>query len=294
MLAVPLSDFVEHLNKDVVVKHVTTEGLYVVIDDLFASNADHHLIDEIKQYGRFSNGHDLISKGWHSHQSECAFAGIIAHMAGIVRPEFYEDSLPGYWHDGVRFLPPGIFEIEEQKSGVRLVLVCPDPEYQSSAFVKIVSTLGRIGEIKVIPTPATFDENGNPVFPASCPCLKSALELLIRLGDEALEAARHPSDAREKICACDWWVKFLINAFLKQNGSQDEIDIVSNNTDDMVDLGNMVDNMRYLAFGYSSYDEDGWDDPRTNDPKGFAKAKRILFGPGNKKRFEKYSFQSGG
>jgi len=290
MLAVRLSDFVENLTSGVSVA-LFEQGTLVVLDDLFAVAAEQHY-PEAGKSSNISGGHNADPSWWCSHYSGWRFAEIVARAAGIVGADYYKNNLLNSLQPEVIFFPAAIagIEIDGTIENRRLALVKGD-RYRS-VLVNLVSTLGSMGCLTVLSPSSTYcDENDEKFFPIVLPCIKLALSRLIDEGDNALKAARRSFHAREELQFLDGWAETLINAYLEQNGTDSRIEMLSNNTRTIVDLGEMEDNERYICFGLD--DERGWDDPREENPKELSKLRRILFGR-CKKKFEQYTFQTGG
>jgi hypothetical protein len=122
------------------------------------------------------------------------------------------------------------------------------------------------------------------------PCIKGALEDLFSLY-QTLDASNYHD---QRYYSLEYWIDILVNMYIRSRGIDAELNVVSTHFGTIHKLGGMEEGIPYVAYGnLESYDEDGWCNPRDDDPEAFDEKAKAILG-GSDKEFRVFTPQFGG
>jgi hypothetical protein len=282
-LGIPVRDVAEAMPAGAEI-NMDTDGVYVLADDKFSELA--HNVKAFAKDWECSSVETMVSKGYlyagsRSYTGPHAFfSRLILTAAGIASPIFYKDEFD--------LLPSLLFKINFLPVGLAPFTANGKPCEHSLVYVEdcvLVPLLKAFSAQKKLTVIDPADDWDTP--PVKLTCVKTALQnLLSAYNPNADNSLRYGSEA---------WMKTFISKYLEAQDCSCFVDVGSTAHGDVHDLGGMEDGVPYVVYGgMCTYDEEGWSDPREEDPDTLQQAKDCLLGEGAPQEWEKLTPQFGG
>ena len=288
MRAVSIPDFIDSLKSGISVP-INKSGIYVILDDKFRKLCELHMPQSFRE-SECGSAELIEENGFRETTSfsfkgpSCAFTAVIASACGLSDSSFYSSPdgyiarLPVNMKGDMQIFPSNMIAISLNGKQIKGALVyCPE----HSVLHCLVCFLSSQNLLSVV----SRDDTKFSLIP----CLKTSLKLLLK--------SHHYSLGKDNntIYAYEYWMRFLIDAFLESRECYQTIEVLSSNFGSVIDYGGMRENVPYISIGsISSYDENGWDDPADSEPEVVSKIRTALFGKKSKIEFEKFTPQFGG
>lgn len=288
MRAVSIPDFLNALKPGVSVP-INKYGIYVMLDDKFKKLCELHMPKSFRE-SEYGTAKLIADNGFYETTSfnytgpVCAFTAVIASACGLsdsmfYSPDNYTWNLPMTMKGDMRIFPSKMMPILLNGKQIKDTLVYIPG---NSVLQCLVCFLSAKNILTVV---SSDDENLSLIVP----CLKTSLELLCKGHHNSL------GTDNSAIYAHEYWMWFLIDAFLESKECYQRIEVLSSNHGAVHDYGGMKKDVPYICIdGISSYDENGWDDPADSKPEVVDEIRTALFGKKSKIAFEKFTPQFGG
>lgn len=285
-LALPADKVCESLEYGVEVPLVG-DGVVVVIDEKFSA-LTHGFIETFAKDWECSSLEKIVDRSFLETRSfgptgpRNLFTRLMLMSAGITDPVFYKDDfmLMLHFSFGVRFLPVGLVPVTRGSSPCEFGLVHTNNDVLSS----LIKALASDNKLTIIDVSNESFSDEPRLLKASC--LKTALEGLL-----AMHAESTGDWDADNIQGC---MQTLLDKYLESKECYCDIDVTSTLHRNCHDSGGLDDGV-YVVYGNCSpYDEDGWTDPREEDPDTLAEARTHLLGDNSKLDWEKFTPKFGG
>ena len=182
-------------------------------------------------------------------------------------------------------------ELTEEKSVDDIAEITWDIENNIAEVKEIFSSLVDKGLL----TKAVFndeaDEEGKKMMSFAAPSIKKALLELLEKHKQAGKA-EEDYEKQRKAYPVEKCIKLLMQGYISSLGFEVFIEVVSTYYSSPHDLGGMETDVPYIAYeGMDLLDENGWSDPRDDDPEFYEDFRSDFLG---NKDFQKYTPQFGG
>ena len=289
MRAVSIPDFIDTLKSDVSVP-INKSGIYVILDDKFRKLCELHMPQSFRE-SEYGSAELIADNGFLETTSFsfkgplCAFTAVIASACGLSDSTFYSSpdnyiaNLPMTMKGDMRIFPSKMIAISLNGEKIKETLVYFPSNSVLHCLVCFLSAKNLLSVVS----------STDAKFSLIVPCLKTSLKLLLKGHHNSLKKDNHA------IYAHEYWMWFLIDAFLESKDCYQTTEVLSSNFGSVIDCGGMKENVPYISIGsISSYDENGWDDPADSTPEVVSKIRTALFGKKSKIAFEKFTPQFGG
>jgi hypothetical protein len=292
MMAISLPEYIDTLKEGVSVEF-DSDREFVLLDQKFQELIDKNLPELFKdtEFVKISNIAEGYSEwrgrsgGSYSYRGPRAVcAATIMAAAGIKDPVFFEhglDLVSNIGNDSYIIPKTLVKHLHKTAASDCETLLGLD---SSSPICKLGLALAKLDKINII----HGCNDGKYTF--KIPCIKSAIQDLFDLY-KGLNTSDYFDN---RYYGIEYWIQALIDTLLVQSDIDASLSITSTHYGAAHDLGGMEDNTPYVVYGeMESYDENGWENPRDDDPESFDEVTQVILGNSGKE-FRLYTPQFGG
>lgn len=284
-LGIPVRDVAEAMPAGAEI-NMDTNGVYVLVDEKFVQLAQS--VEPFANDWDCSSVEIMVNDGY--LYAQCItetgpmafFSRLIFTAAGITSPIFYKEELGLLMSVlfQIKFLPVGLAPFTARGKPCELGLVY----VEDCVLVPLLKALAETKQLTLL-DPA---ENWNDP-PIKLSCVKTALQNLLTVDSEKTsQDGAIPYSIEE-------WMRIFIRGYLELRDCSSNVSVGSTAHGTVHDLGGMEDGVPYVVYdGMCSYDENGWDDPREEDPDTVQQIRDCLLGEGTSQDWEKLTPQFGG
>jgi hypothetical protein len=297
MLAISLPDFLDTLNKGTSVTFETSKD-FILLNKKF-NDLLKNLPDSIKESGyvncsKIADDGFIDADGYSYRGPKGAVTAALLVAAGITNPIFLapENELITYLSRNIQIFPRILIQhlrTDRELECESMVLLGNDRLNDALAMISIC--LSKLAKLNVIDGKVK-DEDGNYKFTFTIPCIKSAIEDLYSLYKEEIKT--NNTTYNKKLSALLFWLKELAILYVGSLGYEVDLEVVDTNWNNVHRHGGMEDNIPYVSFGgLYIIDEDGWNNPRDDDPEFQAQLENAIVRDSGKE-FSVFTPQFGG
>lgn len=264
--------------------NLDTNGVYVLVDEKFVQMAQ-----SVESYAKdwdCSSVETMVNDGYLYAQSGthtgpmAFFSRLIFTAAGIASPIFYKEEfgLLSSVLFQIKFLPVGLAPFTAKGKPCELGLVY----VEDCVLVPLLKAFAENKQLTLFDPAENWDDP-----PIKLSCVKTALQNLLAVYSGKQDGA---------ICyGIEEWMRTFIRGYLELRDCSCNVDVGSTAHGAVHDLGGMEDGVPYVVYeGMCSYDENGWDDPREEDPDTVQQVRDCLLGEESSQDWEKLTPQFGG
>lgn len=306
MLAISLPDFLDTLKKGICVT-VETNKDFILLDSKF-DDLLKNIPDSIKESG-YVNSSKVADDGFTERDYRCspkgpkvAVAASLMVATGINNPIFLDpnNNLVTHLARTIQIFPRVLFKhlkTDKELECESIIELGNDRFNDSLTMISIcLSKIGKInfvdGKVKNENGYDFKDENGHIKFTFTIPCIKSAIEDLYSMYKEEVKAKSGPY--HEKLEDIHFWLSKIVNLYVGNLGYEVDLEVVSTNWANVHRHGGMEEDVPYVSFGgLFIIDEDGWKNPRDDDPEFQAELENAIVQDSGKE-FSVFTPQFGG
>jgi hypothetical protein len=293
MLAISLPEFLETIDQGIELEF-DTDREFLLLDETFDDLIKANIPDSFKD-SKYLTSKDIAESGYeeyrghrgggYSHKGPRAVcAATIVAAAGIKDPVFFDDNLwlISTFANDTYVLPKVLMKhlVSKEKMKCESLFGMKN----GAPIAKIAIGLSKIKKINFVS--GEKDEK----YTFTIPCIKAALEDLLKAHQE-LEATNYYD---HRYYGLEYWIEILVDTYIRKFDIDANLGVVSTHYGVVHDHGGMEGDVPYVVYGdLESYDEDGWNNPREEDPEAFDDTAFAILGDSGKE-FRVFTPQFGG
>jgi len=293
MLAISLPEFLETIDVGITLEF-DSDREFLLLDEKF-NNLIELTIPESFNNSEYLTSSKIVESGYSEYRGNrggsysykgpraiCAASMLAA--AGIKDPVFFDDELAlvSKLAEEIYVMPKILMKhlISEKNISCESLLGMK----RRTPLSQIALGLSEIEKVNLV----HGENQGNYTF--TIPCIKTALQDILKVHQE-LETTNN-FDSR--FYGLEYWIEVLVDIYIRKLDIDADLGVVSTHYSDVHDYGGMEANIPYIVYGdLESYDEDGWNNPRDEDPEAFDETAKAILGDSGKE-FRLFTPQFGG
>jgi len=294
MLAISLPEFLETLDSGISIEFDSSRE-FLILDQKFDDLINTNLPESFKD-STYLTSKEIAESGYSEYRGRrggsysykgprAVCAATMLASAGIKESVFFDDELGliSKLADETYVLPKVLMKHMVSKENISCESLLGMES--RSPISQIALGLSKIDKINII---SGLIEG---VYTFTIPCIKTALQDLLKAHQE-LEAT---NNFDPRYYGLEYWMEMLVDSYKTELDIDADLGVVSTHYSDVHNYGGMEANIPYIAYGghLDYYDEDGWNNPRDDDPEAFEEAARAILGDSGKE-FRVYTPQFGG